>query len=118
MSTHLVVNMDNGQDDAKLEEPLKIVIEYDAPAGQETDFASVPRFFQRLFPKCGKYSRAAVIHDHLYRQGIGNKLDADRALLTIMAFDKVPLWQCVAIYSAVRLFGGGAWKGKKKRAKR
>ena len=36
-----------------------------APAGFVTDFASVPRGFWNLYPKSGKHSRAAVIHDHL-----------------------------------------------------
>lgn len=37
------------------------------PAGFKTDFASIPWGFRNLFPPIGKYSRAAVIHDFLYR---------------------------------------------------
>lgn len=40
-------------------------IEYRAPAGTLTDFASVPRPLWSLFPKIGKHTRAAVLHDHL-----------------------------------------------------
>ncbi len=35
------------------------------PAGYRTDFASIPRFFHRVLPPVGKYSRAAVVHDWL-----------------------------------------------------
>lgn len=37
------------------------------PAGFKTDFASIPWGFRNLFPPLGKYSRAAVVHDFLYR---------------------------------------------------
>lgn len=36
------------------------------PRGFVTDYASVPRFFQRLLPQRGKYGPAAVAHDWLY----------------------------------------------------
>lgn len=39
--------------------------EYVAPAGVLTNFASVPRPLWSMFPRIGKHSRAAVIHDHL-----------------------------------------------------
>jgi len=35
------------------------------PAGYRTDFASIPRFFHRILPPIGRYSRAAVVHDWL-----------------------------------------------------
>lgn len=35
------------------------------PAGYKTDFASVPRFMQWLAPATGKYTLAAVLHDHM-----------------------------------------------------
>jgi hypothetical protein len=38
---------------------------YTAPAGTLTDFASVPRPAWWIFPKNGKHSKAAVIHDRL-----------------------------------------------------
>ena len=34
-----------------------------APKGYRTDFASIPRFFQRLMPPIGTHGKAAVIHD-------------------------------------------------------
>lgn len=40
----------------------------DVQAGEETDFASVPRIFWTLFPPDGPYTQAAVVHDKLCRQ--------------------------------------------------
>lgn len=37
------------------------------PAGEETDFASVPRLLQNIMPATGKWTRAAVVHDMLCR---------------------------------------------------
>lgn len=36
------------------------------PVGTETDLASIPWFFRRIFPKSGKYNPAAVLHDAGY----------------------------------------------------
>jgi hypothetical protein len=40
---------------------------YDVPAGELTDFASVPRVFVWFVPKYGLYTRAAILHDYLCR---------------------------------------------------
>lgn len=37
------------------------------PKGFVTDFASVPEILQGLIPPTGRYGKAAVIHDYLYR---------------------------------------------------
>lgn len=37
------------------------------PAGFLTDFASIPRLLWALIPPRGKYNRAAIIHDFLYK---------------------------------------------------
>jgi hypothetical protein len=39
--------------------------EITVPVGYRSDFASVPRFFWRVFPPMGKYSHAAIVHDYL-----------------------------------------------------
>ena len=36
------------------------------PAGFTTDFASIPRIFQGLIPKHGRFDAAAIVHDYLY----------------------------------------------------
>ncbi len=79
------------------------------PAGFVSDFASVPRFFWRVLPPWGRYSPAAVIHDHLYSTGKVSRADADRAFLTLMQRLGVPAWKRTVMYWAVRLFGGPAY---------
>lgn len=36
--------------------------------GMGTDFASVPRFFVWLLPRYGRYTKAAIVHDLLWRE--------------------------------------------------
>lgn len=87
------------------------------PAGFVTDFASVPRVFWRVLPPWGKYSRAAVVHDYLYRvhpAGI-SRLDADRIFLSLMRQDGVGWATRTAMYRAVRIGGGGAWRSGPRR---
>jgi hypothetical protein len=47
------------------------------PEGSRTDFASVPRPLVWLIPRYGRYTRAAVLHDFLWRTGATSKADAD-----------------------------------------
>jgi len=102
-----------------------------APKGFITDFASVPRLFWRLIPPWGKYSRASVIHDYLYKTGnlveaiageevtTGKKpdarKDADLVFLALMRNLGVSSWQSYLIYRAVRIGGGRAWKRYRKK---
>lgn len=82
------------------------------PACFETDFASVPRFFWRIFPPTGPYGKAAVIHDFLYRgSGVARGL-ADKIFLEAMEELGVGWWTRHTIYRAVRLFGGAAYQVK------
>lgn len=101
---------------ARLTGPLRIRdsrgMLYMVPAGVETDFASIPRFFWRILPPQGEYAPAAVVHDYYYRRGIGTRKGADLAFLRIMEALEVPAWKRRAIYRAVRLFGRPAWQGK------
>lgn len=78
------------------------------PAGFETDFASVPRFFWRLFPPTGEYGKAAVIHDYLYRCTTLDRDVCDRIFLEGMEELGVNWWTRHAMYRAVRIFGGCA----------
>ena len=48
-----------------------------APAGTETDYASVPRGLWNVFPRAGKYRKAAAIHDYLYRKTNRNRAVCD-----------------------------------------
>lgn len=78
-----------------------------------TDFASIPRIFWTIIGHpTGKYGKAAVIHDWLYRNGIGTRKEADKIFLEGMRFLKVFCIRRWIIYIAVRLFAFGSWKGK------
>src|SRR5262245_24311264 len=53
---------------------------FSVPKGERTDFASVPRVFIWFIPRYGRYTKAAVLHDHLCRlsrEGGFSRRDAD-----------------------------------------
>lgn len=82
------------------------------PAGFETDFASIPRPLWNIFPPTGKYGKAAVIHDFLYRKSGVPREKADKIFLEAMECLGVGWWTRQTIYRAVRLFGGHAYQPK------
>ena len=77
----------------------------------KTDFASVPRFLWGILPPTGKYGKAAVIHDYLYRTALASRAMADAIFLEAMGVLGVALWKRWAMYLAVRLFGWRAYAG-------
>jgi hypothetical protein len=79
------------------------------PIGFQTDFASIPRPFWIILPKWGRYGNAAVIHDWLYWSQERPRPAADAILLEAMTVLAVGTVTRVAIYWAVRCFGGLAW---------
>ena len=81
-------------------------IEVTIPKGFVTDFASVPRFFWRIFPPTGPWCEAAVLHDYLYQKPRCPRFLADALFREAMRELGVPFWRRVAMYYAVRLFGG------------
>lgn len=83
------------------------------PAGFVTDFASIPRLLHSLVPPTGKYGKAAVIHDFLYRsQGIAvSRKEADQVFEEAMEALGVGWLTRQTMYRAVRVFGGRAYKG-------
>ncbi len=59
-----------GDRDWEVVEPLTYrgtTDEFVVPAGMPTDFASVPRAFVWFLPRYGRYTRAAILHDYLWR---------------------------------------------------
>lgn len=84
----------------------------EVPVGFETDFASVPRAFWPVFPPTGRYSKAAVVHDWLYRHPVVSRAIADAVFLHAMALLRVPRWRRWTMYLAVRLFGARNFKLK------
>jgi hypothetical protein len=87
------------------------------PAGEETDFASIPRVFWRVLPPTGVYGKAAVIHDHLYKTGARPKHEADLIFLEAMDVLGTPSPVRHTMYWAVKMFGFAAWNKHRKRDK-
>lgn len=81
------------------------------PAGFITDFASIPRFLWAIYPPTGRWGKAAVVHDYLYRTGVRPRLECDAIFLEAMTVLGVPYARRMAMYWAVRLGGRGAYKG-------
>jgi len=90
----------------------------DVPIGFKTDFASVPRLLWVFIPRWGKYGNAAVIHDYCYWAQRFSREDSDRIFREGMEVLEVPKWKILLMYWAVRLGGGLAWAGNKRRKKK
>lgn len=76
------------------------------PAGNRTDFASVPRPFVWFLPRYGRYTKAAVLHDYLWSvavpAGVLTRSDADGIFRRAMRELKVPFLRRWIMWSAVR----------------
>jgi hypothetical protein len=89
------------------------------PVGTVTDFASVPRVFAWLVPKYGRFTAAAVLHDHLVGverpAGRVSARDADRLFVRAMRELGVPfllrwfMWGAVRIASLTDPGGRPGW---------
>ena len=90
--------------------PLKFTfkgVEYEIPAGYESDGMSVPRFFWRtLSPKInGKTLVPSVIHDYMYENHIGTRAEADEFYqqnLIEKGFGRIKSW---LVWVGVRIGG-------------
>jgi hypothetical protein len=90
------------------------------PQGYVTDFASIPQIFWNILPPWGVYGKAAVIHDYLYgiqgnyankpKPQIFTRKECDLIFLDAMKVLGVNWLTRRIMYSAVRTFGGFAWK--------
>lgn len=95
-----------------------------APAGFETDLASVPWGLWNLVPPWGSHARPAIFHDFLYRTRGGGMFDgqrwitraapytraeADAIFLEAMEVVGVTWWRRWLMYAAVRLGGWMGW---------
>ncbi|HJX13044.1 MAG TPA: DUF1353 domain-containing protein [Dehalococcoidales bacterium] len=87
----------------------------EVPEGFMTDFASVPRPLWVFLPRWGKYGNAAVIHDYCYWEQQRTKRQADDIFREAMKVLEVPPVTSWFMYWAVRLFGGPAWAGNRKK---
>lgn len=77
-----------------------------APVGMKTDFASVPRFFVWFLPRYGRYTKAAILHDHLWREEVQQRKislrDADGLFRQAMRELDVPFLRRWVMWAAVR----------------
>jgi hypothetical protein len=95
----------------QLVEPLSYVGRADrfvVAAGFTTDFASVPQALTWLVPRYGRYTKAAILHDHLWqlcREGRFGWADADGILRRTMRELDVPFLRRWLMWGAVRLAG-------------
>jgi hypothetical protein len=88
------------------------------PAEMSTDFASVPRVFVWFLPRYGRYTKAAVLHDYLWRRlartGAIRWVDADAIFRRAMRELKVPFLRRWILWAAVRwgaIVKKGGWEG-------
>jgi len=80
--------------------------------GFVTDFASIPRILWNILPPTGRYGKAAVIHDLLYRtRGLATRRQADAILFEAMTLLGVGWWTRWVIYLGVRIGGARSYKG-------
>ena len=77
----------------------------------QTDFASVPRFLHPIIPPIGKYNRATILHDYMYRTcrvGFSRK-EADTLFRDLLRKLGVAKMRVFVMYWGVRLFGESSW---------
>ncbi len=78
-------------------------------AGEETDFASVPRVPIAYMAYGDRAHRESVIHDYLYRTHLVTRSVADSIFLEAMKSRKKPLWVRWGMFLGVRVGGWVAW---------
>lgn len=80
-------------------------IKLTVPAGETTDFASVPRILWPICPPTGPWGKATVVHDWLCRLPGCSRFLADAIFREAMAELGIPVWRRVLMYYAVRFYG-------------
>ena len=75
---------------------------FTVPAGTQTDLASVPRWLTWLVPVAGRWTKAAVLHDHLWSTRPVSYADADGVFRRVMRELGVPLLRRWLMWAAVR----------------
>ena len=80
------------------------------PADFDTDLASVPRILWSWMPPTGRYLRAAIVHDYLYRTATMPRKQADKVFHALMRRFGVGPVRARLMYWGVRIGGRGAWE--------
>lgn len=84
------------------------------PRGFNTDLASIPIGVRNIISPIGRYDKAAVVHDWLYRVNGVTRKQADDVLLEAMKVSNVKGWQQKVIYWGVRIGGWVSWNKYRK----
>jgi hypothetical protein len=90
--------------------PGQVFAAVTVPTGFVTDFASIPAIFWSYLRPDGKYAYAAIVHDYLYWMQQRPREEADQILKFAMQDFNINSATVLAIYEAVHLFGGSAWR--------
>lgn len=85
------------------------------PPNTPTDFASIPRCFWWLWPKFGRWNRAALFHDEAYRRQNMKRRRADSIFIDMMEGDGVGWFSRHCLWAAVRCFGWYFWLKQKRK---
>ena len=106
----IIASWDAGGREMKLEAPFGYVdpsgLEWDVPAGYQTDGASVPAIFWSLYPPfTGKYRAAAVIHDYFCYAKSRRWQATHQVFYFAMLAAGVEERQAKVMYGAVYFFG-------------
>ena len=80
------------------------------PRGFVTDFASVPRLPFVFWLAGGKATKAAVVHDFLYRKSGVTRADADAVFAEAMKATGQAAWRRGLMWAGLRLGGWVAYK--------
>jgi hypothetical protein len=97
---------------------------FEVKIGQTTDFASVPRLFVWFLPRYGRWTKAAILHDHLWRNEVAMGMpyiEADGTFRRAMRELDVAFLKRWIMWGAVRwgaLFREGGREGWWKEAPR
>jgi Protein of unknown function (DUF1353) len=80
---------------------------FEVPEGLKTDFASVPRVFVWFLPRYGRYTKAAILHDYLWRDAVPagqlTLAEADGIFRRVMWELGVPFLRRWMMWGAVRI---------------
>lgn len=88
-----------------------VLYDFRVPAGFATDFSSIPRLFQNIIPKLGRYNRPSVAHDYAYEDGVPgmSRREADLMFRDGMKAEGVSWHRRWLMWAGVRVGGGGDW---------
>ena len=85
------------------------------PKGFVTDFATIPKLLQWLFPSGGEYKWECVLHDVFYDVTSVDitREEADNVFKGAMEASGIGWWKVWCLYNAVRVFGEGYFSERK-----